>query len=694
MCGIKFFGAVVLVLASITAGSAQQTRPQDIALQAAMRTETVDGDLNGAIKQYAAIAEKYKADRAVTATALVRLAECYRKLGDSKAQAIYEQVLRDFGDQRSAVAAARTQLAAFQSAVLPRPQNARQVWTGQNNNFSGFKLSNDGRYFTFTDMAAGNVALRDVATGTDRLLSNTGDWFSEYSGAPVISPDGRYVAYVWYIHKQDKVELRIVSTAGTDSQRPQVVLRTELNDGGAYQIAWMPNAKELIVTRRFADRTSQIGRLTIQDGSFRSIKSLEWRQPNRLALSPDGRYIAYDAPAAEAGSPLDVVVLATDGSRETVVVKHPANDSLPLWSPEGSRLFFVSDRSGVNALWTVPIEDGRAKGPAALLKTDTGTMQPLEMTKAGTFYYFEPPDYRRNLYITNLETARTSPPPSPVTERVIHDNAGPAWSRDGEHLAYYSLRNAPRDPSSGVLVIRSMKTGDERTVPLPPRVTSRFGAGPKWFPDKRSVLVECGDAEGPGFGFYRLALDTGNTELLMRLPQLVSSYDLSADGRTIVYAVFADNLWKVLRVDLDSRRTAELRAVAPAESESEVVSLALSPDGLQVATTVVGGVIEVRPSAGGAAREIFRPQTREFGTGALRQALAWTSDQRFLLFVRGDSLWKVPALGGQAEKVGPQAGGIAVHPDGKRIVFHSLGERGTSKVWALENFVPAQSPKR
>ena len=412
-------------------------------------------------------------------------------------------------------------------------------------------------------------------------------------------------------------------------------------------------------------------------------------------LSPDGRYVAYDAPAAEAGSPLDIMVLATDGSRETVVVKNPANDAFPVWSPDGSHLIFLSDRSGANALWTVPIADGRANGPAALLNSDVGSMQPLAMTKAGTLYYFVPPDTRRNLYITDLATVRTTTTPEPATERVVSDNVGPAWSRDGEYLAYYSLRNAPREPSSGVLVIRSVKTGDERTVPLPSRVASRFGAGPKWFPANRSVLIERADAEGSGFGFYRLALDTGNTELLTRVPRFVSSYDLSVDGQMLFYAVFGDDSQRLLRVDLENHRETELSNVAVTEPGSEIVSLALSPDGMQLATTSMNGVVEVRPAGGGAPRELFRPQTREVDTSAMRQALAWTPDQRVLLFVRTDrSLWQVPALGGQAEKLGPNTPGIAVHPDGRRIVFSGGGGRGASKVLALENVVPAQSAKR
>jgi Tol biopolymer transport system component len=65
-------------------------------------------------------------------------------------------------------------------------------------------------------------------------------------------------------------------------------------------------------------------------------------QTQRAQPSPDGRFIAYDVPEGEAGSPLEIFLLAADGSQE-VVLRNPANDSFPLWSPDGSRLVFLSE---------------------------------------------------------------------------------------------------------------------------------------------------------------------------------------------------------------------------------------------------------------------------------------------------------------------------------------------------------------
>lgn len=241
-------------------------------------------------------------------------------------------------------------------------------------------------------------------------MTDTADWVSEYMGTARISPDGRLVAYDWYIHKEKAVELRVASLAAGEPVRPRTVFRAELN-AGVYMSEWMPDGKQqLLVLRQHPGQTWQIGSVTIQDGSLRGIKSLEWRRPNVLSPSPDGRFIAYDVPEGEAGSPLDIFVLAADGSQEAVL-QNPANDSFPLWSSDGSSLVFLSDRTGSNALWTVPIRDGRPSAPASLVRSNVGSMTPLAITRSGTFYYHSSTGGLRNLYITDLDRAQVTKTP-------------------------------------------------------------------------------------------------------------------------------------------------------------------------------------------------------------------------------------------------------------------------------------------
>src|SRR5438045_1923900 len=60
---------------------AQKADSAQALLRAATDKAFVDGDLKGAIKQFQTIVDKFKTDRAVVATALVQMAECYQKMG-------------------------------------------------------------------------------------------------------------------------------------------------------------------------------------------------------------------------------------------------------------------------------------------------------------------------------------------------------------------------------------------------------------------------------------------------------------------------------------------------------------------------------------------------------------------------------------------------------------------------------------
>src|SRR5262245_28903736 len=74
----------------------------EVALRAALEQETIKGDLKGAIAQYQKIMAAYPQDRSVSARALLRIAECYEKLGQSESQKTYERLLRDYADQKEA----------------------------------------------------------------------------------------------------------------------------------------------------------------------------------------------------------------------------------------------------------------------------------------------------------------------------------------------------------------------------------------------------------------------------------------------------------------------------------------------------------------------------------------------------------------------------------------------------------------
>jgi Tol biopolymer transport system component len=80
----------------------------------------------------------------------------------------------------------------------------------------------------------------------------------------------------------------------------------------------------------------------------------------------------YDFPPKEDSPDRDIFVLATNGSRETPLVEHPGNDFVLGWAPDGKRILFASDRTGVLSAWVIAVADGRPQGAPELVKSDIG----------------------------------------------------------------------------------------------------------------------------------------------------------------------------------------------------------------------------------------------------------------------------------------------------------------------------------
>ena len=82
-----------------------------------------------------------------------------------------------------------------------------------------------------------------------------------------------------------------------------------------------------------------------------------WNDPTDVAWSPDSEWIAYSRSNLNFNA--DVYIHAADGSRGPVnVSQHPRGDSEPVWSPDGSKLGFVSQRSSAGAdVWFVWLQE-------------------------------------------------------------------------------------------------------------------------------------------------------------------------------------------------------------------------------------------------------------------------------------------------------------------------------------------------
>jgi Tol biopolymer transport system component len=686
---------LVGTLAAILAVGAQGNEAER-QLKAAMNAELVNGDLKTAIKQYGEIAAKYNSDRAVAAMALVRMAEAYGKMGDAESRRIYERVVREYADQKEAVAIARARLGGV---AQPSRQTSTLVWSSPKVDPEG-SASFDGRYIAYPDWDTGDLGLHDLATGADRRLTNKGTWkdSSSYAEQSAISRDSKFIAYAWFNDQTKRYELWLANLSGDAMPRR---LFDNLDSEWIAPFDWSPDGKWVAMHFLRKDRSSQVALVSVPEGELRVIKSTDWRGPTRMFFSPDGKYLAYDVPENDTSRQRDVFVLAVDGTREIPAVASQGDDVVMGWSPDGKWLLFAKSRSESRALWGLRFADGKPQGTPEMMKADIGSAAALGVTQSGALLYAMLSAPRQ----TTIRTASfdfaagrfLSAPKEMPQEYFVNESRSPAWSRDGKYLSHLS-----RQGRRGiVLMIRSAETGQLiREVP----VKLNYFGPTDWMPDGRSILAWGSDFKGRK-GVYLIDVQTGEASLVQATAETTQPMPmLSPDGKQLYYRIHTE--------DGKARRIIERDIASGAEKELirrlDLGAPNPSPDGQYLVTHSVDPTTKeqhvlLMPLDGAEPRVVMRAESND----QRLLGFTWAPDSRSFLtwkkFANRNQeieSWQVPVDGaprkldlnlvsfGESIAYPPR---LSAHPDGKRVAFvfsERPQEVSPSEVWMLERFLP------
>jgi Tol biopolymer transport system component len=438
----------------------------------------------------------------------------------------------------------------------------------------------------------------------------------------------------------------------------------------------------------------------VSDGSVRVLGSAEGMSGsiNQASMSPDGRFIAF----VKAGGPgymgNGISIRSVDGWRETPL---SPEGNYPLWSPDGKKVLFVSNRRGPTDLWAIPVADGQPAGPPEMVRESI--MYPANFTRDGELFNTAILE-GRNLHTVEFDprTGRPTSKARKITDRYM--NVGAAWSPDGRLLAYASLRDG-REPGMGdpaALVIRAVATGAERVV-APKVVFDMNLSNSQWFPDNRSLLIQPQWGQQGG-KLLKVDSETGDVQLLPTPPSLRQSGNwygegaaLSPDGKALYYA-FVDRTAQQVRIfrrEFPDGEEKELKSL-----KAGVTDLSVSPDGSRLAFWMRPDekdrnvrILTTMPAEGG---ELTQVKT---GNVSPWYSTAWSRDGKRIFFVGlaqpGASpktteecdIWSVPAEGGEPVPLGIDLHTTIwffhLHPDGKRLVFYD--ESRKSELWLLKN---------
>jgi Tol biopolymer transport system component len=699
------FATLLLIgLATLPAVTAQKNDKAETLLQAAQHKQLVEGDLKGALQLYQQIIAQHGNNRAAAAKALVQMGKCYEKQGLAQARKAYDQVVRDYGDQREMVAEARLRLSALRppasnvaaSKVAISPM-IRQAWAGPDVDISG-GLAPDGRFLSFTDWETGDLAILNLITGEKRRLTKNNSPFSlsssEYADTSRPSPDGKRIAYSWF--NRDKVyELRVINIDGSDPRTIYSLKADYVN-----YFTWSTDGKYILFNASTKNNEQVLTLLSIADGSTRVLKTFDRNYPWGLSFSPDNRYIAYSWGPKSDSMQHDIFLLPVAGGQEIPLVTHPAVDGVVGWTPDGKYLLFGSDRTGIMGLWRIQVADGKPQGMPELIKRDIAMSGSIGITRDGALYYAIS-KRATEVYTAALDskTGKLVSSLSPVAPRYLGTNLYPDWSPDGRSLAYVSYRgpfpNAPGD----VLCIMSNETGQVRefTPPL-----AKFGS-PHWSPDGRFILVYRGPNSSNRQGLHKIDSQTGETTLLAeseREPR-ISPLGWTADGRGIIYVIGSESSVQVRQLEIAGASASVISRELNPRQEKEIlrlepigqIRLALASDGRLAVLSK--NKLKAVGADGREERELLTLKESE-----LIDKVAWSRDGRQIYFAKRQGsrseVWRVASAGGEPQNTGLVLEGLSqlsIHPDGQRIAF-STAEKMQHEIWVIENFLPSTQNKK
>ncbi len=544
-------------------------------------------------------------------------------------------------------------------------------------------VSPDGKYLSYVDWESGNggeLAIYEIATGKKSRLTNSGP---DSEGFPLYSrwsPDSKQLVYDWY-DENGHVDLCVV---GLDGSKPRTLYNNK-EVLWAQTFGWSPDGKQILAI--FYRKTNyQIVLVSTADGSVRDLKTVESGQPDlNMFFSPDSRYIVYDFQQKENSPERDISILSIDGANEISLVKHPANDYVLGWAPDGKNILFASDRGNNLGAWVIQFSDGKVQGTPKLVKANIGQVYPMGFTQKGSFYYGIN-DNMREIFLAELnpETGKIIAPINKLSTHFEGSLTQPTYSPDGKYITY-----TLHIMFSDVLCIHSLENDQEKYFyPKLKRIQQ-----PHWSPDGHSIFFGGWDLIGKK-GIYSMDVQSGIFSLIVppakeSSEMFIAGIELSPNGKEIFLTRISNNLTQIMSRDLVSGIEKEIYR----EAHRTSIDFSCSPDGkwLAIMQVVEERVLKIIPVAGGEPKELYK-----FKKNDNPAFFKWTPDGKHIIFNNLDSegkkfsLWRISVEGGEVQKVGLESNNrinASIHPDGKHIVFSSPVSTGeNSGNWVMENF--------
>jgi len=360
-----------------------------------------------------------------------------------------------------------------------------------------------------------------------RLTANPDD--TALTGG-VISPDGKYLAYTdasgFYLRQVDGGETHAVPMPKGFEPVPE---------------SWFPDSAHLVVSwfgyQKNSSRPHDKGppslwKISVMGGTPRKLAD----EGSSARVSPDGSTIAYLAGMWENGQ---IWLIQADGSGVRKVVDG-VKDFLGAvaWAPDGGRFAYVRTVNPYHAIGKQIEVYDVASGRTEVILSEPRLGDDIAWVNAGRLIYSlreaKPNQSDANLWWVQLDpgTRRPSGPPT----RISNDRgstAGFSVAADGKRMA---LRR--RSSQTDVYLTEVEAQGKRLSTPRRLTLDERQDWPSSWTPDSKAVLFSS-DRDGPPYHIFKQRIDETQPELLVGGENDLGAGELTPDGSSVLYLVFA-----------------------------------------------------------------------------------------------------------------------------------------------------------
>jgi len=386
-------------------------------------------------------------------------------------------------------------------------------------------------------------------------------------------------------------------------------------------------------------------------------------------ISPDGKEVAFISGG-------DIWTVAASGGEAHLLISHPAIESRPLYSPDGTRLAFSSTRTGNGDIYVLTFATGDLKR----LTFDDASEQPTSWSPDGRWIYFMTTGHNisgmNDIYRVSVEGGT----PMPVAADRYANQFFAAASPDGKTLAI-----SARGISSSQWWRKGHSHLDETEIDLvhdgnPPLYkpltdVSAKELWPMWSADGRN-LYYVSDSSGAQNIWVRPASKAGT-------PRQISQFrdgrvlwpTISADGKTIVF----ERDFAIWRLETSSGKASQVpiaRRGIPATTGVEHLALSngfrgltLSSDGKKVAFSARGQIFAASAKDGGDAMRVTNSSGEEAD-------IAWAPDSKSIVYCSdragAQRIFRYDFVSREETQLTESAAGDSYpvfSPDGKQLAF-------------------------